>query len=146
MRRELSFADFDQVKAEVRRLLDGHACVGEWTLAQIFQHLAEALRLTVEGPPASSGPTREQDVWRRRFLSYAKFPDGVAAPEILGAPDAVDAGAAADDLVRRIDAFLASDGPFTGHPRLGPMARDEWIRFHLMHFAHHLGFAVPSSV
>lgn len=142
-RRELDFRGFDEVKADVARLLAGHACVGNWSLAEILRHLAEAMRLTVEGPPAPEGPTREQDVLRRRFLSYARFPDGVAAPAVLGSPEGGDAGAAAEEFSRRVDAFVTHEGPFASHPRLGPLSREEWVRFHLMHCAHHLGFADP---
>lgn len=44
------------------------------------------------------------------------------------------------DVIARFAAFA---GPLPAHPRLGTMTRDEWIRFHRLHCAHHLGFVVP---
>src|SRR5437660_1623214 len=79
-RRELSFASLDEVVPEVERLLAGHTTVSRWTLAQICNHLATGIRLTLDAPVRPTEPTREQDVARRRFFARSQFPDGMEAP------------------------------------------------------------------
>jgi hypothetical protein len=48
-RRQLAFASLDEVMPDVERLLTGHVTVGRWSLGQICNHLAAALRLTLRG-------------------------------------------------------------------------------------------------
>ena len=79
-RRRLEFASLDHVMPEVERLLAGCRTVGRWTLGQILNHLATAIRITAEIPASSSEPTREQKVLRRRFFHAGQFPEGLEAP------------------------------------------------------------------
>jgi hypothetical protein len=143
-RTDLSFADFDEVLADVDRLLAGHITVGAWSLGQILNHLATAIRLTTEGHHRSAGATREQDVARRSFFGPGRFPEGMQAPlpVLLPRPD-LDAEIEAQALRETIGRFVSFGGELPAHPRLGPLTRDEWTRFHRIHCAHHLGFAVP---
>jgi Protein of unknown function (DUF1569) len=39
--------------------------------------------------------------------------------------------------------YRASPGPAIPHRILGPLTREEWDWFELIHLAHHLSFAVP---
>jgi hypothetical protein len=142
-RRALAFASLDEVMPEVERVLAGHEAVGRWTLAQIVNHLATALRYTGSAPPTAEEPTREHDVRRRRFFSRESFPDGIELPAGLEPPVGLDARTEADSLRAAIALFASRTGPFPAHPRLGPLTGEEWDRFHRMHCAHHLGFAVP---
>jgi hypothetical protein len=144
-RRQFAFDGLDDVMPDVERLLAGHVTLGRWTLGQICNHLASALLLTVESPPGASGPTsRQQEVFRRLFFRSARFPEGRGAPlpALIPGPGLVDR-IEAERLRAAIDRFLTSTGPFSGHPALGPLNKEEWDRFHRMHCAHHLGFAVP---
>jgi hypothetical protein len=144
-RRQLEFASLDDVMPEVERLLAGHTTVGGWTLAQICNHLATGIRLTLDVPVHPSEPTREQDLARRRFFSRSQFPEGMQAPIPVLVPQAdLDAPKEAGSLGAAIARFAACTRPLPAHPRLGPLSREEWIRFHCMHCAHHLGFAVPT--
>jgi hypothetical protein len=95
-------------------------------------------RITSRSAHGRSG--RSAIIWRRRYVS----PDGLEAPiPALVPPPDRDARTEADALRAEIHRFLEADGPLPAHPRLGPMTREEWTRFHCMHCAHHLGFAVP---
>jgi hypothetical protein len=145
-RRTLAFAGLDDVLPEVERLLAGHTTGGRWTLGQICNHLATAIRLTLDVPVRPAEPTREQNIARRRFFRQGKFPEGMEAPipVLLPRPD-LDARKEADALQKAIARLVAAPGPLPGHPRLGPLTRDEWVRFHCMHCAHHLAFAVPTA-
>ncbi len=143
-RRTLDFASLDEVMPEMERLLAGHRIVGRWMLGQILNHLATGIRLTALAPGSTSEPTREQAIFRRRFFHAGRFPDGIEAPlpELLPQPD-LDPRAEADALRRAIARFASRVGPFPAHPFLGPLTAEEWARFHCIHCAHHLGFAVP---
>ena len=144
-RRRLEFASLEEVMPEVERLLAGHTTVGGWTLAQICNHLATGIRLTLDAPIRPTEPTREQDVARRRFFSRSQFPEGMVVPIPVLVPQAdLDAHTEAGSLRDAVARFTACAGPFPAHPRLGPLTREEWTQFHCMHCAHHLGFAVPS--
>jgi hypothetical protein len=143
-RRRLEFASLDDVMPEVEQLLAGHRTLGRWTLGQILNHLATAIRITAEIPASSSEPTREQNVLRRRFFHAGQFPEGLEAPLPLLLPQpGLDPRAEANALRRAIVRFASRTGPLPAHPRLGPLTGEEWTRFHCIHCAHHLGFAVP---
>jgi hypothetical protein len=142
-RRELTFARLDDVMPDVERLLAGHVTVGRWSLAQILHHLAAGIRTTLEGETDTSEPTREQGIAYRRFFRSGRFPERADALAPVLPPSGLDPFAEAEHLRDAIRRFSASNGPFASHPRLGPLRRGEWTRFHCMHCAHHLGFAVP---
>jgi hypothetical protein len=148
-RRALSFESFDQVNADVAGLLSGHETVGQWTLGQILHHLATGIAGTMRSAP---GPTIELDlqaeqalaVSRERFFQAGRFPDGMQAPHpaLIPPPDAEPIAQSAR-LRQRIDRFAQYAGPLGSHPRLGRLSHEEWTQFHLIHCAHHLGFAHP---
>jgi len=147
-RRDLTFASLDEVMPEVERLLGGHVTVGQWSLGQICNHLAIAVHLSMNGRSefVSATSPEEDRSWilRKRFFRGGRFPEGKTAPiPALVPSEGLDDRAEADDLRHAIARFSAAAGPFPGHPFLGPMTKDEWVRFHCIHAAHHLGFAVP---
>jgi hypothetical protein len=143
-RRDLTFTSLDDVMPDVERLLAGHKTVGRWTLGQICNHLATAIGLTLDVPARATEPTREKDIARRQFFRHGRFPEGMEAPiPILVPQSELDANTEAELLRKVIIRFTLFTGPFPAHPRLGALTREEWIRFHCMHCAHHLGFVRP---
>ncbi len=143
-RRQLAFAGLDDVMPAVEQLLVRHETVGTWTLGQILNHLATALRLTTAGTTGPSGSTPEQAIARRLFFRRGTFPENQEAPlpAMQPGPD-LDAATEARALRAAIDRFASAEGDFATHPRLGPLTKDQWARFHVLHCAHHLGFALP---
>jgi hypothetical protein len=142
-RRELAFASLDEVMPEVERLMAGHVTVGRWTLGQICNHLATVINWLQEGGPDSTLQTVSEAI-RQRFFRRGRFPEGVEAPHpsLLPKPG-LDARTEAEALREALDRFVSATEPFAAHPILGPLTREEWTRFHCMHCAHHLGFAIP---
>jgi hypothetical protein len=147
-RRELTFDRIEDVMPEVERLLAGHSTTKGWTLGQILHHLAMAIRLALA--PDASGPASPADphldrtfkVRRRFFFRSARFPDGQEPPlPALRPPVDADERVEAETLRAELETLRLFEGPFADHPLLGPMSKREWERFHLMHCAHHLGFA-----
>ncbi|MGE5756422.1 MAG: DUF1569 domain-containing protein [Planctomycetaceae bacterium] len=68
-RRELTFACLDDVMTEVERLPAGHETVGPWSLGQSCNHMATAVRLTMEVPPDPAAPPVPGAVHCRPFRS-----------------------------------------------------------------------------
>jgi Protein of unknown function (DUF1569) len=147
-RRDLSFARLDEVMPDVERLLAGHVTVGQWTLGQICNHLATAFNFLMDGRsdlvPFTSTEEDRSSILRKRFFRGRRFPEGAIAPFRALIPSAgLDDREEADALREAIARFSVATGPFPAHPFIGPLTKDEWVRFHCLHAAHHLGFAVP---
>jgi Protein of unknown function (DUF1569) len=148
-RRLLSLASLEEILPEVRRLQKGHETVGQWSLAQICNHLAMAFSVVAAGPrvvESASATQEERDRHagiRQRFFALERFPDGRDSPPPLVPGDGLDEHHEAEELASALARFSAAGGPFPAHPRIGPLSRDEWVWFHRMHAAHHLGFVVP---
>lgn len=150
-RRELKFDRLDEVMPDVERLLAGHETVGSWSLGQICRHLALALVLTTRSGSRPGGGPRVADApelreTRRRFFESGRFPEGVPVPSAkLDPPADLDAHAEAETLRKALARFASAPGPFGDHPMLGPLSAEEWARFHGLHCAHHLSFALPTG-
>jgi hypothetical protein len=145
-RRTLRYESFGDVMPDVERLLAGHTTVGNWSLAQICRHLAAVLRRHVDLPASTRFDPSELvpgDV-KRRVFETGVLPAGIAAPPGVVPMAAGDEREEAESLRAAIAYYLASPGPNIPHRILGPLTRDEWDRFELIHLAHHLSFAVPA--
>jgi hypothetical protein len=147
-RRELVFERIEDVMPEVDRLIDGHSTIKAWTLAQILHHLSTSIRLSLASdprPPESPldpDLLRTYEIRRRRFFRSGRFPEGVEAPiEVLLPPLDADENAEAESFRACIKLLESSEVSFLSHPVLGPMSTQEWIDFHRIHCAHHLGYA-----
>ena len=147
-RRPLNYASLHDVMPDVDRLLQGHRMGGKWTLGQICSHLSRGLQRTVEGPPIKApwlmrvffGRIAKKHVFRT-----GSMPEGVKIPALsLVPPDSVDDRAEAEALRSTIRLFLDAPGPLGKHPLFGALSDEEWRRFHCIHCAHHLSFALPT--
>ncbi len=147
-RRQLYFTRLGEVMPEVERLSAGYDAIGQWSLGQICNHLATALNFVAAGVSGSSVADAPEDprfaLIRTRFFRADRFPDGKSAPvsELVPATG-LDDRAEAERLRAALVRFDLAAGPFPAHPALGLMTKEEWTRFHCLHAAHHLGFAVP---
>lgn len=148
VRRDLSFARLDEVMPEVERLLHGYVATGQWSLGQVCRHLSVALRGSAASRPREGDPTEptaEQIVARHQTLELGQIRPGVPIPlEALKPSPGLDDRDEAERLRATLAAFVAAPGPFGPHPLLGPFTRDDWLRFHCVHGAHHLSFLVPA--
>ncbi len=144
--RKTGFASLAEVMPEVEKLMLGHRMIGNWSLAQVCKHLSGSMVASVDGVPFRYPWILRKTVgpWLvRRILSTGRFPRGVKLPDRLAPGPGLDARAEAEALRAAIAAFSAHPGPFADHPLGGPIGRDGWARFHAIHSAHHLGFAMP---
>jgi hypothetical protein len=146
-RRPLRFSTLVEVTADVNALLAGHVTVGRWSLGQICNHLELAIRLPMDGVPVKY-PRLVRRLYGppARTLSFLLgwIPEGVRVPELY-LPTTEKQAARESELLRatlqRYNSFI---GQFDEHPLLGRMSRKQWDRFHCLHCAHHLSFAIPS--
>jgi hypothetical protein len=144
-RRTLRYESFEEVMPDVERLLAGHTTVGRWTLAQICHHLAAVLRRHVDLPASTvfDPADRVSEETKREVLESGVLPAGITAPPGV-LPGAVGGEREeAEGLRAAITYYRDSPGPAIPHRILGPLTREEWDRFELIHLAHHLSFAVP---
>lgn len=145
-RRALSFSHLDEVMPDVDQLLEGHVTSGRWSLGQICNHLATVLQFTVEGFPEQAPWLLRQTIGpmaKRQVFGSGAFPEGVKIPEKYLPRPGLDPRAEAEALRASLRYFQAHAGPLADHPLFGSMSRDEWDRYHAIHCAHHLSFALP---
>lgn len=147
-RRSLTFANLEEVMPDVDRLLAGHQTVGNWTLAQICNHLAAAIQGSIDGfdvrAPWFLRITLGK-MMKRKVLASGKLQEGVKLPDEALPKPGLDARAEAEALRACIRLFPAHTGPMAAHPFFGPMSHAEWTRLHTIHCAHHLSFVLPTA-
>jgi hypothetical protein len=134
----------DEVPNEIRNMnTDGCVKGPRWTLAQIAEHLARTIDLTLgrlvtsESSPIHLKPVR-RFLARLMVLVQGRIPPNVPTLKALTPPDDTALTPALDHLEASIEALQEARGPFPVHPFLGPMSRRAWLRFHLVHARHHL--------
>lgn len=145
-RRTLAFQSFDEVMPDVERLLEGHATVGSWSLAQICKHLATVLRRVVDLPASTpSDPSQWVSAEeKRKVFESGQIPEGLPMPAEQLPAEAGTAEQEAEGLRQALAHFQASPGPVIPHRLFGPLTRAEWERLQRIHLAHHLSFAIPN--
>ena len=144
-RRKLKFADTDAAAAEVERLRKGYTATGEWTLPQMCKHLDMAIRYSMKPAPERKNEiTFLQWVQLKLILGFGQIPSGIYAPKRIIPPDDTPDSAIDGFLgaLREMDEFK---GEFAPHPRFGKVKRKDYVRLHLIHCAHHLGFLMPAT-
>jgi hypothetical protein len=147
-RRNLSFDSLDRVMPDVDRLLEGHKTVGNWTLGQICNHLAGAVRFSVEGMPfrfpwimrVAVAPMVKGSLFRT-----GKMREGIKLPARALPKPGLDDRAETEALRATLNYYAGVTEPLTDHPLFGTLTRDEWDRFHCIHCAHHLSFVLPAG-
>ena len=144
-RRTLRYNSLDDIMPDVERLLAGYKTVGNWSVGQMCRHLATVLRRSVDQPAPterdlSKYASAEQ---KRELFESGVIEEGRPMPAGREVPGSLDDREEADGLRDAISHYAASPGPAMDHPRLGPLSRAEWDRFHCIHSAHHFSFAIP---
>jgi len=146
-RRVLTYSTVDDIMPDVDRLLLGHHTVGKWSLGQICKHLSGAILASLEGFPVRPLPRPLQATVGRAILRQmfrtGRIGEGVWLPKKIAPQPGLDARAEAEALRGALKVFAAEPEPKGVHPFFGKLTRAEWERFHCIHSAHHLSFAVP---
>ena len=148
-RRRLRFDTFDDALAEVERLC---ACeyerVGSRNLAQMCDHLADALEGSVRGFDFRMPwlmRTLMAPLALRYVLKTRSIPIRAPMPKRREPRPDVDLVTSVARLRAAIATFENSPGPLAPHPYFGRISADTWRSVHLVHIAHHLGFLNPRA-
>ena len=127
---------------------------GQWTPAQIVEHLALGLTVSAEtfhkrrnhAPMSRRRRTPAEQVARFFIFGLRWFPPRRKAPErTTPSPHVSRASAEAHflagvELWDQVDRALLPERRadlFVKHPRMGDLTIEEWMRFHLIHARHH---------
>jgi hypothetical protein len=147
-RRKLRFDRLEDVLDDVDTLLAGHRTVGRWSLAQILNHLSNSIGYTIDGFPGRTAPWLIRKTLGaglvRLMLATRYIAEGVKLPAEYQ-PVSDDLAAEVNLLREAIARFAAASEPLAIHPFIGSMSHRRWVKFHCIHCAHHLSFAVPVS-
>lgn len=147
-RRKLRFATIDDALAESECLAAadraGKArCLGNWTLGQIFGHLAVWIEFAYRDIPLQI-PFWIRLMMRplKRWVVKGKMPAGSRIPNVPGGTLGTKQFSTDDGLKRYREALarLQKETPTKPHPLFGRMTHQQWIGLHLRHAELHLSF------
>ncbi len=146
IRRSVHYTDLNDFLADAERMAaSGAQTIGNWTLAQIFDHLTRSLTVAVEGTDAFfPAPARlVLRFWKTRIISRPMKP-GFNCPKrltaVLRPSDGLTTAEALDNLEAAVERFQKAPS-LASHPAFGPMTRDEWTQITLRHAELHMSFA-----
>jgi hypothetical protein len=122
---------------------------GNWTLAQIFDHLTRSLHVAVEGTDA-------RFVWparvflhaiRGRFITRPMKPGFHVPPRlerVLRPAEGLTAADALQELREAVERF-ESASQLAVHPAFGRLTREEWTLLTLRHAELHMSFVLSAD-
>lgn len=150
-RRQLRYESFQELIADAECLAHSEVVtLGNWSLGQIFLHLARSMHASIDGLEAkvSWSWRLAAQLWYGRRLLSGPMPAGMQLPSKaadLLSPELVsteDGFAALREALER----LGFETERAAHPILGEMSLDQWDNFHLRHAELHMSFVVPINV
>jgi hypothetical protein len=147
-RRPVRYHDLSEVLAEAEQFAATDTqTLGNWTLAQIFDHLSKSLRVAVDGTDAFfPWPARLfLRPIRGRFFSRPMKPgfrvpsklEGVLRPRV-----GISKEQALQELVETVRRF-ESARRLAPHPAFGRLTPEEWTQITLRHAELHMSFVWP---
>ena len=148
-RRELHYDSYDDLLADAERLATGDVrTVGNWTLGQIFQHLAKAMDSAIDGTDMKF-PWLMKKVFllfmnKEKMLSET-IRAGFKIPEKGQAQFSPEPSVSTEDglvLLRAAVQRSQSETSRAEHPAFGELTCDEWDGFNLRHAELHMSFAI----
>jgi hypothetical protein len=154
-RRVLRFETFEEMWAEVERCAAaGRAgrlkVMGNWSLGQIFGHLASWASFPYEGyPPELHAPWMIRLILKmrkKRFL-WGQMPAGIRIPGVEGGTKGTEPMGLEEGLTRLRRAWdrLNAEPPRINNPIFGPLTHEEWKAINLRHGELHLGFVAEGA-
>lgn len=149
-RRPLTLRSADDVLEEIDRLqATGYDRAGNWSLAQICQHLDKTMTGGLDGfgfklpwiLRATVGNFLVRRIIKKGRMARFSAPKKVL-PRIDGATDDLEVIDKCRATLRRA---AAAAGPLPPYPLATKMSLDDWKQLQWIHASHHLGFLVPRS-
>jgi len=149
-RRELRFANWDEVIADAEKLLQGgYKKLGKWSLGQVTFHLAEWLSYVMDGYPMKKLPWALRATlgkWMlKKVLKTRSYGErGMTAKQSIG-PETLDDSQGLQKLKEVVERWKNFQGECKPSPLFGQLGREKFNELHLIHAEHHLSFLVGSS-
>lgn len=150
-RRRIRYESFHDLLVDAECLAQGEVLMlGNWTLGQIYLHLARSMHASIDGLPIQAPWLSRLSVklfYARRLLS-GPMPAGLRLPAEAAqrlSPELVSTEDGLFALRESIDR-LGFETDRAAHPLLGEMSLDQWDSFHLRHAELHMSFALPLEV
>jgi Protein of unknown function (DUF1569) len=149
-RRDLYFTTLDDLLSDLERLAAGPVkTVGNWTFAQILEHLAQTFRCSIEGFHWKAPWLARVLIapWMKNTLLTKPLKPGFQLPKRAAETmpsESVTTAAALTNLQTQIERYRHQSSR-AAHPFLGNLAEQEWTSLHLRHSELHLSFVVPDS-
>jgi hypothetical protein len=146
-RRPLSFDSLDAILADAEALGAGKIRTsGNWTAAQIVQHVGKLICISVEGADFKAPwYVRLGGRLMKKPALTRTWPAGIKPPkqfDPLAPDDDVTWDQAIDEL--RTNIARAKDVGMTHpSPLLGPLSNEQWIQLHCRHAELHFSFMHP---
>ena len=149
-RRTLAIRSLDELMTEAENVVH-HPCqvLGNWTLGQILQHLAQGINAgyeKVDFPVPWFARTFIAPFIKNRMLTK-KMPAGFKLPEAATQlkPDANTTPEEGLEMLRVACEKLKTTIPTQTHPFFGKMAHQEWVLLMVRHAELHLSFVIPQD-
>ena len=126
----------------------------QWSVVEIVEHLTRAYSGTAKGfercleknASLASTASMRQRLQQFALINLGYFPEGRQAPKHIRPTGELDLAAVLDAVRRdlaRLDESAArtrqalGTGKMLDHPILGALSVDQWLKFHVVHTAHH---------
>lgn len=141
-RRSVRYESLSQFLEDAERLANCDVrTVGNWSQGQIYEHLARAFDISIDGTDLFPYPMRLMlnIFFKKKFLNVA-IPAGFKAPGKF-VPDATSVEEGLESL-RRAVARQSEVSERAPHPGFGKFSREEWDKFNLRHAEMHMSFIV----
>lgn len=149
-RRTLKFESLDDLLRDAEQVSSRPArTLGNWSVAQIVDHLGKALQISFNGPQVCA-PWHVRLILapliRPTMLSKG-MPAGFSLPTRMTSflPE-VDPDL--ETVLQKLGMWLdrlKKEAPTFKHPAFGALSHADWIRLHLRHGELHLSFIVPEG-
>jgi Protein of unknown function (DUF1569) len=147
-RRNLHFPSFQALLTDAHLLHSApYQKLGNWSLAQIADHLAQSLHASIDG----FGYRRNflfRAIARQllpRILRTRRIPTGTKIPQRFNPSPTLTDNLALPQLTTAIQRFENHTAPLAPHPFFGTLTPTQWRHLHLIHAAHHLSFLIPTK-
>ena len=152
-RRSIRYSSIDDALADAHRMAaaerDGKArYLGNWSLGQIFGHLATWADYSYSGAPLKV-PFIVRLIMRpmkNQFL-YKSMRAGAKIPKVPGGTLAIEAVPLEQGLDHFCKSFarLKAEAPDKPHLVFGQLTHDQWINSHLRHAELHMSFVTDAQ-
>ncbi|MHC4878739.1 MAG: DUF1569 domain-containing protein [Planctomycetota bacterium] len=149
-RRTVHYSTLQEFKEDLDALIEaGCETVGNWTLAQICDHIGDTFHSSIDGIDYKApwfartfiAPFLKNSVLinpMKPGIQLPKKAEKFLPPADVTLEDALE-------KVRTGLERLESELPVADHPFFGKMASEEWMQLHLRHCELHMSFIVPKE-